>query len=214
MARAATDDTLSEKIVQLRNEGVKWAEITDATGIPPGKAMLMYDKATITPKERIKNPTPALIQKARDGGMSWGKIMAATDLPETKVRSMYTEATGTETLGHRIGKGGRFPGNGADVDGKKVKPAAGKTKKTVAPSAAVIQLNELVQADDLEGVQNMLTGRAVKLGTDGEVVKIRAVKAVKNGAVQIVNDETGKARVLKVANIVGVSKAKVVKAKE
>ena len=209
--KTAEVDTLQEQIVKLRNEGHKWADIADAVGVPPGKCMLEYDRATIPARDRVKNATPEKIVELRDSGLSWGKIMAMTGLPETKARSMYTEGSGIDTLGHRIGKGGRFPGNGQDADGQRVKPAKGTTKKTVAPSAAVVALTELVDADDLEGVQNAITGRALKLA-DGEVVKIRSVRAVKNGAVLVVNDETSKARVLKLANIVGISKRAVVKA--
>jgi len=201
---------VDEKIVQLRNDGAKWADIAEAVGLPSGKCMFRYDVATLPKKDRIANATAADVQRLRDEGVSWGKIAALTGYPESRARTLYEEAGGT-ALGHRIGKGGRYP-KGADLNGepRPAKKAAG-SKKAAAPAKAVdnalvIELAE--KQEDLAAVQDLITARALRLA-NGDVIKVRSVKAVKNGAVQVVDDETGKARAVKVANINQISKGKV-----
>lgn len=213
------DPTVGEKIVQLRNDGAKWGEIAASLGLPGGKALLYYEIASVNPKQRIKNAAPADVVRLRDEqGLSWGRIVALTMIPESRLRSIYEEATGNSTKGNRIGKGGRYP-NGTDRPEPKVKtprePKAPKAAKEKAEPKATERSATAAALDgmDAEGIMTHLTGRGVQVqGKTGPVVvKIRSVKTVKDGVIVVVDDETAKSRTIRQANILAVTKGKVVK---
>lgn len=205
------DKDVSDQIVALRNDGSKWDEISQAVAMPTGKCMLIFDHATVRPKDRIKNATGKDVQRLRDEeSLSWGMISAITQYPESACRSLYEEATGRETRGNRIGKGGRYP-NGTDAP-KKV--AAG-TKKTVAKKAAAKAAPKIapeVDGKTPEEIKEAVEGHAIKVLVDGteETIKVKAVTKVSKTSMAL-RDADGQGRTVKLATVTAVSKGKVVR---
>lgn len=195
---------ISDQIVALREEGLKWSEISDQVDVPVGKCMLIFDYATVRPKDRVKDATGQDIVNLRDGeNLSWAIIAARTGYPHTACRKLYEDETGKSTLGNRIGKGGRYPGGSSN--GEK-KPAA----KKVAAKAK----SEPGKLDGLsnEEVKERILGRMIKVVTDDgeDSIRVKAVKRVSKGTVQIA-DENDQGRTVKRAAVVAISKNKVIK---
>lgn len=134
MVKAASTSDVGTKIVKLKDDqGKTWGEISEAVGLPTGKCMFEYEKATVKPSTRITGKTDAelnkAIAKARNEGMSWGRIAARSGKSEGFCKSAFKEVTGEEARGHRIGKGGRFPDGDAPAKAKGAVKAGGAAKK-------------------------------------------------------------------------------------
>lgn len=212
------DEKELKEIVDLREQGKKWVEISDIMGIPSGKLMLMHDYATVKPKDRVKNATGADIANLRDKlSLSWGAISARTGYPEGSCRSLYEEHTGNSTKGNRIGKGGRYskgeaaPAKAEKPTKKAAKATPGTTKKS-APGAVASKRKPVDFPDQtLEAVSTKIKKRAIKVASgagEPEVIRVKAVKKVAKGAV-VLTDHEGKSRTIKLATIVEVSKGTV-----
>jgi hypothetical protein len=206
------DKELSDQIVALRNDGSKWDEISSATGVPTGKAMLIFDHATVKPKDRIKDATGKDIARLRDQeNLSWGMISAITRYPESSCRSLYEEQTKRSTRGLRIGKGGRYP-NGESA------PKSSTTKKTVAKKAGAVAKKAAPAASPLAGksedeVKAAVEGYAIKVLTDNgteETIKVKAVTKVTKTTMAL-RDAEGQGRTVKLATVTAVSKGKVIR---
>ena len=200
------DKELADKVVKLRDdEGKKWSEINEILGTATGKCMLAYSWAKVPKGERIKAATAADVVRLRDDqSLSWGDISVRTGINENACRSMYTEATKKSTLGNRIGKGGRHPGQSSG------EPRAKGTKGTKAKAEPA---HDLFAEMDNDAIKAALAGYAIKvdLGEGVVAVKIKSVKLVnkaKNKAV-IVDAETGESRTVKLSAISVISKKKI-----
>lgn len=197
------DSDLQAQVLKLRDdEGKKWDEIGEITGVAVGKCMLAYSAGHVPKKELIKNATTEDVQRLRDErGLSWGDIMVRTGLNEGQVRALY----GKETKGLRIGKGGRHPD---DVSGEpKVK---GEKKAKAAKPAA--PAHDLFAGMEEAEIKDALTGYAIKVDNgDGttEPIKVKAVKRATAGKVVLTDGTTGEARTIKMASISAISKKKV-----
>jgi len=129
---------LSKKAVKLRDkDGLPWHEIAGELGTSSGKALLAYEFGKVAPGDRVTAKNEAELGKKvaqlRDrDGLSWGRIQARTGMGEQTLRRLYTEATGKDTLGHRIGKGGRYPGS---TNGKSPTKRTAAAKKAPAKKA-------------------------------------------------------------------------------
>ena len=162
---------LMDQIKSLREDGQKWDEISKTVAMPAGKCMLIHSFATVKPKDRIKNATGEDIAKMRDDeALSWADISARTGFPHTACRTLYEEHTGSPTLGNRVGRGGRHPG-----DGSGPRPKKASAKKAAAKSAKPV-----LEGMSDEEITEAITGHAIKVLTDGgeEVVNVKAVKRV------------------------------------
>ena len=210
------DSKVSDKIVALRDdEGKKWDEVSEAVNMPVGKCMLVYNYAKVPKKDRIKNATAEDIVRLRDKEtLSWGVISARTGYPEGSCRSMYEEKTGRSTKGNRIGKGGRYP-DGEDKPAKtaSAKKASGTTKKggAKANTKAASSDEKVLAGMKPDAVKAAITGFAIKVrtGNGGEdIIKVAAVKSVKNGAI-VLTDLAGQARTVKADAVFMISKKKV-----
>jgi len=155
---------LSKQAVKLRDsEGRPWHEVASELGTSTGKAILAYEFGKVKPADRVTAPNEAAMGKKvatmRDkDGLSWGRIQARTDLGEQTLRRLYTEATGKDTLGNRIGKGGRYPGQSGKTprkaSGAKKAPAkkAGGVKKAVAKKATGVKKTAAKKATGVKKV--------------------------------------------------------------
>lgn len=109
--RTARIEAQTKQVVKLRDSGSKFDEIGEAVGITPGRAIFLYDQATLPDAERIKFKSDedlgGKLLKLR-GTMSWGKLSARTGVSEPKLKRLFEEAGGEANS--RLGKGGRHPG--------------------------------------------------------------------------------------------------------
>jgi len=168
---AKDDKTQGDKVVKMREAGKNWAEISETLSIRPGLAMYLFEKATVTSKNKIKGKDEAELKKniaaARDNqNLSWGTISARSGKSEGYCRSAYQEITGVESRGTRIGKGGRFPSENGAAPAKK----AAKTVK--APKAS-------------KAVKKAAKAAPVKKAAKKAVVAKKAVKAAKRVAAEV-----------------------------
>ena len=205
------DQELMDQIKSLREDGQKWDEISNTVGMPAGKCMLIHSFATVAKKDRIKDATGEQIAKLRDeDALSWADISARTGYPHTACRTLYEEHTGSSTLGNRVGRGGRHPGDGGGGGGKR--PAKKAAAKTGAAKKAAAKPKAVLDGMGVEDIKEALTGYAIKVMTDDgeEVIKVKAVKRV-NKATIAISDEEGKGRNVKRASVTSISKNKVIK---
>ncbi len=200
-------DLMAEIKAMRDDQEMKWSEIAEAQEISTGKAILIYTFATVKPSEKIKDPTPAVIKKARNvEGLSWGVLMARTGMTEGALRSMFAEA-GEEPRGHRIGKGGRYPGDDNPNGDGETKPK----KKVAAKKAAAKKADPTSQP--LKGlksqeIKDAITGYALKYGDQEEVITVQSVKTANASKIVLTTGE-GKGRTLKTSEVREVSKKKV-----
>lgn len=141
MVKAATPGDPGARIVKLKDtDGKTWGEIADTIGVPQGKAIFLYEQATVTPRTKItakdEGELKRKIAAARNEGMSWGRIAARSGRSEGFCKAAFKEVTGEDARGHRIGKGGRFPdGEAPEGTPKKATGAAAKASKAVKKAA-------------------------------------------------------------------------------
>lgn len=99
-AQAARDAELTERMLELREDGQSWSEIGAELAITPGKAqflMMLHKVATGEVKRlRFRNDDElaAVIAKARgaaDEFSSWGWIAARTGVSEPKLKRLHEE---------------------------------------------------------------------------------------------------------------------------
>lgn len=135
--RAANTEAQTKQVVKLRDSGGKWEEIGETVGITPGRAIFLYDQATLDDSERISFKNDEDLGKKLiklRGTLSWGKISARSGVSEPKLKRLFVEAGGEENS--RLGKGGRHPG-GAGTAKKTAVRTRGKasTKPAAKPTA-------------------------------------------------------------------------------
>lgn len=217
MAPAKTkEESLEDQIVRMRNDGSDWATISETTGIGQGKAALIYMQQTVDPSDRITarndDEMAKKVVKARGDGLSWGLIMARTGLGEARLRSLFEAASGEAALGNRIGKGGRYPGNGngsapaASAPAKKAgakkaaAPAKDAGKKAAAP-AAKNALGDMTLAQ----LKARLDGQTMTVihSRDGrqEKIAVTSVMRTKEGELTFKDAANGKTRTVLLTEI-------------
>lgn len=212
-------EDLGERVVELRDGGMNWAEIKEEVGGALGKIMLAHARATVTPREKIKWKTEEelaeAVVSARQDGLSWGKIMVRAGISEGKARSVYEESTGESTRGLRVGKGGRYPA-GEEPPEPEPKPAKKTKTKTKAvedllpktgkrkPPAPVQNLQDM----DLEELSERLTGKKITVGRGSKnvVIGVREVTGLEGGDLEFVDAKTGSARTVPVKDIAKASR--------
>lgn len=129
------------RIVTLKDkDGKTWAEISDIMGMAQGKCMFLYEQAIVTPETRITGRTEdelkKKIAKERQNGVSWGVLAARSGKSEGYCKKAFQEVTGEEPLGHRIGKGGRYPSGRAPAKAKGATKKAAKKVSSAVKKAA------------------------------------------------------------------------------
>lgn len=108
-----------DKAITLRLEGYGMKEILATTGLSHSQAELaiMAYEYFIDAEGEAFEPTEANVKFLRNERISWGRISVLFGLqddrplpmvPESQVRKMWINATDTESVGLRIGHGGRF----------------------------------------------------------------------------------------------------------
>jgi hypothetical protein len=99
-ARQARDAEMTERMLELREEGESWSTIGEDLGITPGKAqfLLMLHKVATGEVKRLPfrndDELAAKIAKARDAAdefSSWGWISARTGVSEPKLKRLHEE---------------------------------------------------------------------------------------------------------------------------
>lgn len=131
---------LSKQAVKLRDkDGLPWHEVAGELGVSTGKALLAYEFGKVKPADRV-DPTPKNVVRLRDKeGLSWGRISARTGHGEASLRALYEEGSGTSAVGNRIGKGGRYPGQGGKSPRKAGAAKKAPAKKSVAKKATAVK---------------------------------------------------------------------------
>lgn len=208
-ARKARDAELMGRVVEMRQNGAKWEEISAELDIKPGKAMFLEMQGNVSPKSKIgwkdDEELAAAVVKAREEDMlSWGIIAARTGASVGKIQRLFRDAVGERAFGHRIGKGGRFPAgmDRPEKDTNGSSKAKGTTKKAAAAKPAGTKAVPLSQIKDLAGMQAKLDGKTIKVYRDGKESKIgvKSVKEFKDGTVSFISTR-GQTRHVKVAEI-------------
>lgn len=217
--RAERDADLMAQVVAMRADDTSWSEIADTLEISQGKAMFLEMVAVVskTPKLRIKGDTDEdlapLIVEARQAEEynSWGWIAARSGLGEAKCRSLFKEGGGGEWLGHRIGRGGRFPG---DVNPN---PDAGGTKATKTSSSKTAKSAEDRNPDKVPIGDMTLSQLKVRFNdgvgfsyknSDGKIVKqkVKSVSKLANGTMTFTGMDDGKQHAVKLESITKVDR--------
>lgn len=213
-AQRAANLEVGEQIVEMRdNQELSWADISSQLEIGQGKAMLLYMYASVADEDRITAPNEdslgKKIVKARNDGLSWGQIMARTGLGEGKCRSLFEAASGEESLGNRIGKGGRYP-SGVSAPAKKA-PAAKKgaakkgaapvkaaaAKKGAAPNVELPSAKTPLADYTLPQLQKRLNGKIITMNREGggvERINVKNISRKTNAGEIVLSDKDGKSR--------------------
>lgn len=136
----AENADLVDLIKEDIEEGLKQAEIAAKHKISTGRASFLMQAASTKASEKWKWKTDSelqkLVKKARDTDhLSWAHIMIRGGISEGAARAAYRQAGGNDK-GHRIGKGGRHPGDGTGT-AKKQTTAAKRAPKREATEAGV-----------------------------------------------------------------------------
>lgn len=234
MARETMQERLADigaKVQKLRDKGSKWAEISSEVGVSQGKAMLAYMFVTTDDKDRIKFKTDddlaVKVVKARESGMSWGTIAARAGTPESKVRRMFEVSTGQSTAGHRVGKGGRHPGeNGTTKTAKATPVAKGVTKSAAAKKATEAKAKAAAKAPatvkkaaakpkldlltaDVDALSERMEGRKIKVtnskSNKDETFSVKTVKSADEKTIVIIDARNSAERTFNRSAIKGVS---------
>lgn len=224
-AKAVVEETVQDKVVRLRGEDKGWAEISEELEIGQGKAAYLFLLATVEPEDVITykddNDLAKKTVQARNSGLSWGIISARTDpvVPESRLRKLFEAGGGGDAMGHRIGKGGRHPGNGNGVapapiakrvPGKKAAPAAAAAAAPSAPRGRPpkLALGDMSQVQLRERLNGQTLTVDPQDGNKQIFVQVRAVRNSKDGAITFVNEETGKTQTLLLTQIKAASRPK------
>lgn len=123
--RAAANEALTDRIVELREGGASWAEVAKAVGANIVRVQDLY-KIRTTPRADVA-PTPARIKKDRDAGMGWVVLGAKYGITKGAAQKLYKES-GNDPHASYIGRGGRYYGHADKIEELKesAKPAAKK----------------------------------------------------------------------------------------
>ena len=221
-----SDQKLLDNVVDFRVEKeLSWDEISDKMSKSVGNCMLLFEEATLRPKDKIKAKTDEELSEkiaaARAEGLSWGKIMVRTGLGESRCRTLWEQASGESSMGNRVGKGGRYPAGknpNANGDGEsKAKPKA-KAKDDPKPKAKAKKAAPKKAADKagaldgitLEDAQAMVNGKTLTVKSPraktARKIGIKEVTKVKGDSITIVAAKNGATRDILIAHITAVSK--------
>jgi hypothetical protein len=202
------DPEFSAKVVALREQGLKWDEIADRMETTTGKALLAHGWVSLPAKEKIKGTDAekqaAIVRLRDDELMSWGQIMIRVGMNLGTVQRLYQEATGVSPRGLRVGRGGRYPNDdgGEPAPAKKAAakkaapPAPAKTKVAATGKKAPADMTLEELKERLEGAQILVTR-----GDKTQTVKVKTVKTLKDGVIDLVDATNGGSRTIKVADI-------------
>lgn len=215
MATATKDKKTADvpsQVVKAKKAGSSFAEIADELDISVGKAKLFYLVGQVDPTDRIEAKNDADLAKkvvaARDKDkLSWGVISARTGVAESRLRKIYTDTTGNDTLGNRIGKGGRFPSNEVRPPAPAKAKTAAQTKADKAESAPAKVSAEAAKvpiADmELPQLKTRLNGKTITVEREGgkmERITVSKVTRLKDGEMTL-SDKDGKSRTVLIAQI-------------
>lgn len=216
-AKKTTEETEFEAVLRLRDEeGKPWAEIAEELGLNQGRCMSLYMTASVKPKDRIKfddddDLAKQVVRLREKDLLSWGLISARSGVGEGKLKRLFEEASGTPALGHRIGRGGRFPTNGdrpapAEKAPKAKKQSAKAKKEAEVEAAAKVTVDPKKNLVDmtLPELQKRLNGKTITVARDGgktEKIGVKNIKSYKNGEVVLVDAKGGKSRTVLMAAI-------------
>ena len=99
-AKTAPEITMTgEEVAELREQGMTWAQIAEAAGLPDGATIIplrnaMYRAVGKTVKAKTKAAIAKEVVAMRDSGAGWPKIAAATGLSQKDARAAYSEGGG------------------------------------------------------------------------------------------------------------------------
>lgn len=117
------------KVVELRAQGLGLKAIQQATGLShsPVECVLMHHAYFEVAGAEAIEPTEENVVALRDYyQISWGAIGIMCNTTESRVRSLYKKATNTESVGTRIGKGGRYFAGDPDLYADQLKVSGTK----------------------------------------------------------------------------------------
>lgn len=135
-------DRMIDKIKEARNvKEMKWYQIAEQFQIPIGKAILLWEMGSVPRGEHLKGTDKeigqGIVRLREKEKLSWAKIMARTGKSQTSCRAIYEKYSRDPAKGARIGKGGRFPGGGANPNkvAKHVQPGSKAAARQAATEA-------------------------------------------------------------------------------
>lgn len=148
------DKKVLDKAITLRVEGYGMKQILATTGLSHSQAELaiMAFEYYIGAGGTAVEPTAQNAADLRALGISWGRISVMMGLqadrpmpstPESKVRRMFVDATDTESVGLRIGRGGRWFDQDASLYEENLKATGTRFAKGEARSADRAQVAQL-----------------------------------------------------------------------
>lgn len=136
-----------KKLISLKEDAQPWKAILKATGLSHSKAELAWMEHEAFGQSNFTKAelTPAFVAYARnDLRIGWGPIMVWTQSSEGKVRKAWEAATNSHSEATRIGRGGRFKFDDAELYVGELKPT-GTTVPAEAPlTRTVARENALV----------------------------------------------------------------------
>lgn len=164
-----------KRLVAMKEEAAKWADILKKTGLSHSKAELawMEHEAFVQsdPKFKVAPLTGDFVAYARtELGLGWGPIMVWTQSSEGSVRKAFKEATGTHSDGQRVGRGGRFKFDEPDLYVGELKPtgtdipADKALVREVARDAAFTTRLGKLEFGAVKAIYEEYTGTKVKRG--------------------------------------------------
>lgn len=186
----AKKSSLSDQVVKARrvktDEGrlTPWREVADEFGLSQGKAIFIFECATVKPADRIKGTDAqiikAIVRQRNKDELSWAQLAARTGWTWTKVQKAYYEAGGEKENVHR---GGRYPQGKGQKD---VRPdlASGKPSKPKRPAKKATKSSKK-SAGTGKGKQrpkDMTPAQLVKaikgkiITVDGEKLKVKSAR--------------------------------------
>lgn len=112
-------------LLALKEDGAKWKAILKETGLSHSKAELafMEHEAFEESEFEVAELTPEFVAYCRnDLRIGWGPIMVWTQSSEGKVRKAWEAATNIHSDCTRVGRGGRFKFDDAELYVGELKP--------------------------------------------------------------------------------------------
>lgn len=178
-------------LVSMKEDGAKWKAILSATGLSHSKAELawMEHEAFEQSGFEVTELTPAFVSYARNElKIGWGPIMVWTQSSEGKVRKAWEQATNLHSDCTRVGRGGRFKFDDAELYVGELKPTGTELEadkpliREVAREAAVDQtLVKQLMAKDIKELREIATKAGVEFKKS--TTKAKLVLELKKAAV-------------------------------
>lgn len=180
-------------LVSMKEEGAKWKAILSATGLSHSKAELAWMEHEAfeisDPPFEVEPLTPEFVAFARnDLRIGWGPIMVWTQSSEGKVRKAWEAASATHSECQRIGRGGRFKFDDAELYVGELKPtgtpvpAEAPLARSVARESAIVTRLLALDALQVKAIYKKYIGEPKKGTTKAKMVlelkKVNAERAL------------------------------------